>query len=134
MIKKVGTPIKEKLRLIAMSLPFGAIQVLHKFFFLEIGPPPPHPPPRSANNVEPYTFVTLFSRKLDPPPHTRLRYVTLEWSLLELVFDSLFTSKPMSGLQMDPGSEICQGLFIHTYSIYCYTVAKHPHCVTGAAR
>ena len=30
----------------------------------------PHPPPRNANNVEPYTFVTLFSGKFDthPPP------------------------------------------------------------------
>ena len=38
----------------------------------------PHPPPRNANNVEPYTFVTLFSRKFDTP-HPHLRYVTLEW-------------------------------------------------------
>ena len=27
----------------------------------------PHPPPRNANNVEPYTFVTLFSGKADTP-------------------------------------------------------------------
>ena len=27
-----------------------------------------HPPPRSANNVELYTFVMLFSGKSDPPP------------------------------------------------------------------
>ena len=40
----------------------------------------PHPPPRNANNVEPYIFVTLFSVKADtPPPHPQLRYVTLEW-------------------------------------------------------
>ena len=40
----------------------------------------PHPPPHNANNVEPYTFVTLFPGKFDPPtPH--LRYVTLEWAL-----------------------------------------------------
>ena len=34
-----------------------------------------HPPPRNANNIEPYTFVMLFSRKFVtlPPP---LRYVT----------------------------------------------------------
>ena len=31
---------------------------------------PYHPPPRNANNVEPYTFVTLFSGKADTPtPH-----------------------------------------------------------------
>ena len=32
---------------------------------------PTHPPPRNANNVEPYTFVTLFSGNfthLNPPP------------------------------------------------------------------
>ena len=30
----------------------------------------PHPPPRNANNVEAYTFVTLFSGKADTPtPH-----------------------------------------------------------------
>ena len=49
--------------------------MLHNTIFLEIGP---HPPPRNANNIEHYTFVTLFSRKSDTPnPH--LRYVTLEW-------------------------------------------------------
>ena len=35
----------------------GAIQVLGNAFSLEIGPP--HTP-RNANNVVPYTFVTLF--------------------------------------------------------------------------
>ena len=33
-----------------------------------------HPPPRNANNVEPYIFVTLFSGKSDIlPPPTALR-------------------------------------------------------------
>ena len=41
----------------------------------------PHPPPRNANNIEHYTFVTLFSRKSDTP-HPHLRYVTLEWPLM----------------------------------------------------
>ena len=40
----------------------------------------PHPPPRNANNIEHYTFVTLFSRK-SHTPHPHLRYVTLEWPL-----------------------------------------------------
>ena len=40
----------------------------------------PHPPPRNANNVEPYTFVTFSSGKCDTP-HPHLRYVTLEWPL-----------------------------------------------------
>ena len=39
-----------------------------------------HPPPRNANNVEPYIFVMLFSGKSDTlPPH--LCYITLEWLL-----------------------------------------------------
>ena len=38
----------------------------------------PHPPSRNANNVEPYSFVTLFSWKADTP-HPLLRYITLEW-------------------------------------------------------
>ena len=40
----------------------------------------PHPPLRNANNIEHYTFITLFSRKSDTP-HPHLRYVTLEWPL-----------------------------------------------------
>ena len=48
-----------------MLLLLGAIQVLRNAFFLEIGP---HPPPRNANNIEPYTIVTLFPRKSAPPP------------------------------------------------------------------
>ena len=41
--------------------------MLRNAFFLEFGPPPT---PRKANNIEPYTFVTLFSGKFDttPPP------------------------------------------------------------------
>ena len=52
-----------------------AIQVLRNVIFLDS-----HPPPRNANNIEHYTFVTLFSRKSDPPP-PHLHYVTLEWPL-----------------------------------------------------
>ena len=40
----------------------------------------PHPPPRNANNIEHYTFVTLFPEKL-PPRHPHRLYVTLEWPL-----------------------------------------------------
>ena len=59
----------------------GAIQVLRNAIFLQIGP---HPPPRNINNIEHYTFVTLFSGKSDTPtmPHPHLRYVTLEWPLM----------------------------------------------------
>ena len=41
----------------------------------------PHPPPRNANNVDPYTFVRFFPGNLTPPPHPPLCYVTLEWPL-----------------------------------------------------
>ena len=43
----------------------------------------PQPPPRHANNVEPYTFVTLFLGKADTP-HPPLHYLTLEWPLILL--------------------------------------------------
>ena len=33
----------------------------------------PHPPPRNANNIEPYTFVTLLTRKINPPSPPALR-------------------------------------------------------------
>ena len=60
----------------------GAIQVLHNAFFRKIDT---HTPPRNANNIEPYTFVMLFSGKFYtlPPP---LHYVTLEWPLT-LIYD-----------------------------------------------
>ena len=41
-----------------------AIQVLRNAFFLEIGPWPA----RNADNIEPYTFVTLLSGKSDTHP------------------------------------------------------------------
>ena len=45
----------------------GAVQVLRKGFSMEFDP---HTPPRNANNVEPYTVVTLFSGKADSShPH-----------------------------------------------------------------
>ena len=73
------TLAKEQSRLDVTML--GAIQVLRNAFFLKIGPPPT---PRNANNVEPYTFITLFSGKFHTPPHLQLRYVTLEWPLTML--------------------------------------------------
>ena len=42
----------------------GAIQVLLNSFSWKIHT---HPPPRNANNIEPYTFVTLFPGKLYTP-------------------------------------------------------------------
>ena len=58
---------------------WGPFKCYVTLFFWKLDP---HPPPRNANNIEHYTFVTLFSRKSDtPPPHPHLRYVTLEWPL-----------------------------------------------------
>ena len=53
----------------------GPFKCYVTLFFLKLDP---HPPPRNANNIEHYTFVTLFSGKSDTP-HPHLRYVTLEW-------------------------------------------------------
>ena len=68
----------------------NAYQVFRNAFLWKLDP---HPPPRNANNIEPYTFVTLFSVKSDtPPPHPHLRYVTLEGPLtLLLAYTHTFT-------------------------------------------
>ena len=62
----------------------------------------PHPLPRNANNIEPYTFVTLFSGKSDPPP-PHLRYVTLEWPLpgLRCLKGMLLNNSTGSEIKMD---------------------------------
>ena len=49
-------------------LHLSIIQVLCNAFFQGILPPPT--PRNAANNVEPYTFVTLFSGKADTPHPT----------------------------------------------------------------
>ena len=52
----------------AVIITLGAIQVLRNAIFLEIGPPSsPSDFIGTGNNIEHYTFVTLFSRKSDPP-------------------------------------------------------------------
>ena len=43
----------------------GAILVLRNAVFLKMDP---HPPPRNANNIEPYTFVTFLPENVAPPP------------------------------------------------------------------
>ena len=42
----------------------GAFKCYVTLFFWKLDP---HPPPRNANNIEHYTFVTLLSRKSDTP-------------------------------------------------------------------
>ena len=37
------------------------------YVMLFFGKSDPHPPPRNANNIEHYTFVTLFLENLTPP-------------------------------------------------------------------
>ena len=68
------------------------IQVSRNAFVLEIVP---HPPPRNANHVEPYIFVTLFSSKFDTP---HLRYITLEWPLSYLYMNGLHTAADVCGI------------------------------------
>ena len=53
----------------------GTFKCYVTLFFCKLDP---HPPPRNANNIEHYTFITLFSGKSDTP-HPHLHYVTLEW-------------------------------------------------------
>ena len=54
----------------------GVIQVLRNAFFWKFDT---HPPPRNANNVEPYIFVGKLAPLHPPLPHPPiLRYVTLE--------------------------------------------------------
>ena len=45
-----------------------------------------HPSPHNANNIEPYTFVMLFSGKSDTPTN-----VTLEWPLTGLSMEKMFS-------------------------------------------
>ena len=44
--------------------PKGPFMCYVTLFFWKLDP---HPPPRNANNIEHYTFVTFFSRKPDTP-------------------------------------------------------------------
>ena len=64
--------------------------MLRNAFFREIGPLPP----RNANNVDIYTFVTLFSGKVDTP-HPHLRNVTLEWPLSRNEIKSIIKNDPL---------------------------------------
>ena len=54
----------------------GAIEGLSNAFSWEFDP---HPPPRNANNVEPYTFVMLFSGKADTPPRQPPTPLRTDW-------------------------------------------------------
>ena len=65
--KLLTNVLKVNVFLHIFSLFYGAIQVLRNAFFQGISP---HPPSCNANNVVPYTFVMLFSGKVDTPtPH-----------------------------------------------------------------
>ena len=71
--------------------PKGPFKCYVMLFFWKLDP---HPPPRNANNIEHYTFVTLFSRKPDTPPHPHLRYITLECPLIGQLYGPVC---PVSG-------------------------------------
>ena len=91
----------------------------------------PHPPPRNANNVEPYTFVTLFSGKADTPPNPSLRYVTLEWPFYSFrvhIFSYLITSLRLSfghPIFRCPPTSIIPVLITTSSSIFLSTWPNH---------
>ena len=53
------------LTLIVTLTPKGSFKCYVTLFFGKLDP---HPPPHNANNIEHYTFVTLFPENLPPPP------------------------------------------------------------------
>ena len=65
---EVSSISRNSLSLEVCSGPFKCYVTL----FLEILPPT-HPPPRNANNIEPYTYVTLFPEDLTTPHPSALR-------------------------------------------------------------
>ena len=54
------------------DVPLGEFQVLRNAFFWKIDT---HPPSGNANNIESYTFQTIFSGKFDTPTLPQLLYV-----------------------------------------------------------
>ena len=85
-------------------LPFtikGPFKCYVTLFFWKLDP---HPPPRNANNIEYYTFVTLFSRKSDTPPHPHLRYVTLEWPPIAFHDFQMFTRITIINRFLEPNN------------------------------
>ena len=78
----------------------GTIQVLRNAFPSKLNP---HPPPLNANNVDPYTFVTLFTGQVDTP-HRHLRYVTLESNQIksnQVYFNTTFLKNMTPGCLQD---------------------------------
>ena len=74
-ISNAFSPLCIFLAKIHVSVPFSWPFFGRTLFFGKVDPHPPH---RNANNIEPYTFVTLFPENLRHP-HPHLHYVTLEW-------------------------------------------------------
>ena len=65
----------------------------------------PHRSPRNSNNVETYTFVTLFSGKFDTP-HPHLCFVILEWPLspVKITYHTLQNRQSVDNRRCTPGS------------------------------
>ena len=74
--------VQENCHSVSMGSLRGRSSVMWRFF-PDIGPHALH---RNANNVESYTFGTLFSRKFDTPTPPHLHYVTLERPLTSITY------------------------------------------------
>ena len=84
--------------------------MLRNAFFWELDP---HPPPRNANNIEPYTFVTLFLENLTTPPNALLNtwMAPLDSSAKYLQCYLHFFSFliPTRSLKQRPSQNACRG-------------------------
>ena len=61
--------------IVSLMLPQGGHSSVRQCFFWQFYT---HPPPRNANNVDPYIFIMFFSGNITPS-QPLLHYVTLEW-------------------------------------------------------
>ena len=74
------------------------IKVLRNVFFWKLDR---HPPPRNANNIEPYTFATFFPENVTPPP-PHLRYAPLPW------LNGVFLSTVKGDFEVEAPPQTCQ--------------------------
>ena len=61
----IWVPVSRQSGCTRRVFPLGPFKCYVTLFFWKLDP---HPPPRNANNIEHYTFITLSPRKSDTPP------------------------------------------------------------------